>query len=620
MNPAYQSVLGIQPHELPPTYYRLLGLPPGPHREPTIAAAARETFGRLHPHLSGPLASDVQALFREVSEAQATLLDPQRRRQYDEQIGLTAAGGSPGVGVWHRPGPRPGGLQAPSASAPETFVPAATLADPPVPDPPAPSSEPPAPSDPAGEPVEAAPSSVAARAWSWENAAALWPWYLVSLLSVGAMGLLLAVVIAQRSVEDREQPPSVAKQTPEEPDASSDKGDPGDGLLPNLPGTLKPVDADPLAYGGDPIVPLPPELARERMSQSAQDFEPPSSLADGSGEPESSSPDPATRPDPVAPAPAAEPVATLASVPATFSLPESKATQPVVLTALHVPRDDALGLKLLGGASTASGRFQLRALAESEPAWSVDWGPDQGPSQSVGRFDLAENSLRFQWADAPPPEAEALQNCCLLLALSDERKAIPLRRPLAVKPLAVTVDADESRTRLDVPQLPPQIELEIGDFDGPLEHAVVKPERTIRPGKRATLVLAGAARGVELEIDFPRPTGQQVRLEVQVMVRVGKRAVAYREAETKRQLELLRERKIQFERQALAAQEQLKRDRRRLDVLLAAQQQQRAVLDMQLETVERVVSAIDDLVANGAIPFRITTSVEGQKVVLVEAA
>ena len=65
------------------TYYELIGVSPAATME-EVERAYRRASKAYHPDLGGPRANS--ALFREATAARDILVDPQRRRQYDEMI------------------------------------------------------------------------------------------------------------------------------------------------------------------------------------------------------------------------------------------------------------------------------------------------------------------------------------------------------------------------------------------------------------------------------------------------------------------------------------------------------------------------------------------------------
>jgi Mce-associated membrane protein len=84
-----------------PTLYDILGVSPDASRE-EIRKAWRESADRFEPGEGGSTKQ-----FRLFNEAAEVLLDPQRRKEYDEQLGLTASGqvGEPAASVPSAPVP-----------------------------------------------------------------------------------------------------------------------------------------------------------------------------------------------------------------------------------------------------------------------------------------------------------------------------------------------------------------------------------------------------------------------------------------------------------------------------------------------------------------------------------
>ncbi len=83
---AYHKWLGIPPSEQPPNAYRLLGLRPfEPNAEVIQNAVDRQTI-HLRTFQLGEHAAASQRLLNEVAAARLTLLDPDKKAQYDQQL------------------------------------------------------------------------------------------------------------------------------------------------------------------------------------------------------------------------------------------------------------------------------------------------------------------------------------------------------------------------------------------------------------------------------------------------------------------------------------------------------------------------------------------------------
>jgi len=85
------------------TYYELIGVSPAATTE-EVEKAYRRTSKAYHPDLGGLGANS--ALFREATAARDILVDPQRRRQYDEMIQCGTTYGS--SDDWQPESPQPG--------------------------------------------------------------------------------------------------------------------------------------------------------------------------------------------------------------------------------------------------------------------------------------------------------------------------------------------------------------------------------------------------------------------------------------------------------------------------------------------------------------------------------
>jgi hypothetical protein len=80
----YHKWLGIPKHKQPPTPYALLGLQPGEQDPEVIEDAARRQTVHLRTYQVGPHAANCHQLLTEVAQARATLLDPEKRKAYEE--------------------------------------------------------------------------------------------------------------------------------------------------------------------------------------------------------------------------------------------------------------------------------------------------------------------------------------------------------------------------------------------------------------------------------------------------------------------------------------------------------------------------------------------------------
>jgi hypothetical protein len=86
---AYRKWLGIPPHEQPPNHYRLLGIGLFESDPEVIAAAAQRQIFNVRAYLSSPYAEISQFILNELATAQACLLDPQAKSQYDQWLQQT---------------------------------------------------------------------------------------------------------------------------------------------------------------------------------------------------------------------------------------------------------------------------------------------------------------------------------------------------------------------------------------------------------------------------------------------------------------------------------------------------------------------------------------------------
>jgi hypothetical protein len=82
----YLSWLDIPVHERPPSYYRLLGLPPGESDTTKIQAAADRATDHVRQFASGNEAARCEKLLVEIRTARDCLLDPKQSAAYDAEL------------------------------------------------------------------------------------------------------------------------------------------------------------------------------------------------------------------------------------------------------------------------------------------------------------------------------------------------------------------------------------------------------------------------------------------------------------------------------------------------------------------------------------------------------
>ena len=109
----YASWLGIQPHECPPTYYRILEIAAFESRLDVIAQAAQNQISFVESKTSGAYEAHARKLLAELTLARNCLLNPAARQAYDSSLR------SRSVGSVRPPWPAPN--TRPAASAPQPF-------------------------------------------------------------------------------------------------------------------------------------------------------------------------------------------------------------------------------------------------------------------------------------------------------------------------------------------------------------------------------------------------------------------------------------------------------------------------------------------------------------------
>ncbi|MCS7046226.1 MAG: hypothetical protein NZO58_07710 [Gemmataceae bacterium] len=100
----YHKWLGIPKDQRPPTYYQLLGIAEGESDPEVIEEAAVRQTAHVRTYQIGKHAAVCTRVLNEIAEARLTLLNPAKRRAYDEQLARakatrSAAAGAVAVGI-----------------------------------------------------------------------------------------------------------------------------------------------------------------------------------------------------------------------------------------------------------------------------------------------------------------------------------------------------------------------------------------------------------------------------------------------------------------------------------------------------------------------------------------
>jgi hypothetical protein len=82
----YHRWLAIPPGQRPPTFYQLLGVAPTEDDAEVIEEAALRQASHVRTYKTGPHAEQCTAILNEIGQARATLLNPDRRREYDARL------------------------------------------------------------------------------------------------------------------------------------------------------------------------------------------------------------------------------------------------------------------------------------------------------------------------------------------------------------------------------------------------------------------------------------------------------------------------------------------------------------------------------------------------------
>jgi curved DNA-binding protein CbpA len=106
----YHRWLAIPPGPRPPSHYQLLGVSPDETDPEVIAEAALRQTSHVRTYQTGPHAARCQALLNEISQAKVTLLDPRKRKEYDERQAPSAP--PPGRQPEAEPEAEPGAVES----------------------------------------------------------------------------------------------------------------------------------------------------------------------------------------------------------------------------------------------------------------------------------------------------------------------------------------------------------------------------------------------------------------------------------------------------------------------------------------------------------------------------
>jgi hypothetical protein len=79
----YHRWLSIPKHQRPPTHYQLLGVAPDEADPQVITEAALRQTTHVRTYQTGPYAEACTKVLNEIALARATLLNPDKRRDYD---------------------------------------------------------------------------------------------------------------------------------------------------------------------------------------------------------------------------------------------------------------------------------------------------------------------------------------------------------------------------------------------------------------------------------------------------------------------------------------------------------------------------------------------------------
>ena len=90
----YHKWLAIPPGQRPPSHYQLLGISATESDPDVIEEAVLQRTAHLRTYQIGPLAKECTRLLNEVAQAKVVLLNPEKRKAYDEELARAANAGS----------------------------------------------------------------------------------------------------------------------------------------------------------------------------------------------------------------------------------------------------------------------------------------------------------------------------------------------------------------------------------------------------------------------------------------------------------------------------------------------------------------------------------------------
>ena len=103
----YYTWLGIPPEERPADYYRLLGIRRFEANEEVIINAADQRMGFIRSFQTGKRSKESQLLLNEISAAQVCLLNPEKKKVYDDNLRRKLGQTSIGKPADNPPSPQP---------------------------------------------------------------------------------------------------------------------------------------------------------------------------------------------------------------------------------------------------------------------------------------------------------------------------------------------------------------------------------------------------------------------------------------------------------------------------------------------------------------------------------
>lgn len=526
----YYTWLGIPPEEQPATHYRLLGVRQFEPNLDVISNAGDQRMAFLRTFQVGKRSALSQRLLNEMAAAKVCLLDPDRRKAYDEKLKaaqpkpvapapLVAPDPSPPspAPTPSRPAPVPRALPV-AARLPRVTPDPFALADPfadaardvqvqrkVLANPQAPQG---------GNPAEQLPTLTRAALLHLQQlsplAAAAYGVLVLGVVMLLSVGLWIALGGSRQQEAIAAVPAILGAGSTSNTSATSDSKASATRPDSNLHENAEKIPAGSAAPSPAPEIAatMPPSTANPAPTVPSKS-EPTETIPAEKPVTTSSSPsppEPANPPSNPSPAvPLENPFLGLAkevSLPALEDKGKSvtTATQPIVLGSVKLPASALCLINIRGGddaiSTNARQRFELASAngGTAQREWEVHVAT-QGNSARlmVARLGLQNDELTFQWTDEATRQLSSAPyfcNCILSLTSGKYTHQLALRQPLRMEPMLVDFEKPMSaRCRLEYPPSTARIVVQLEPPEGRFpKYKFDKPELAARNDNTVLMV------------------------------------------------------------------------------------------------------------------------------------